>query len=71
MPEDPSIMILKEPVQDFKGKKVLEIGGNTRVDFSSLVDKRLLISKALVKIFLSASKMLLLKFISCYLVHTG
>ena len=34
-------MILKEAVQDFKGKKVLEIGGNTRVDFSSLVDKKI------------------------------
>ena len=36
MPEGPSIVILKELVKDFKGKKVIEIGGNTKVDFSSL-----------------------------------
>ena len=36
MPEGPSIVILKELVKDFKGKKIIEIGGNTKVDFSSL-----------------------------------
>jgi endonuclease VIII len=41
MPEGPSIIILKELVQDFKGETVLEIGGNTRVDFSSLVKQKI------------------------------
>src|SRR5438045_797050 len=36
MPEVPSIVIFKELVNDFKGKKIIEIGGNTKVDFSSL-----------------------------------
>lgn len=30
MPEGPSIVILKEALQEFKGKKVLEAGGNTK-----------------------------------------
>jgi len=41
MPEGPSIVILKELVKDFKGKKVVEIGGNTKVDFSSLINKKI------------------------------
>jgi len=32
MPEGPSIVILKEQVQKFKGKKILEVDGNTKVD---------------------------------------
>lgn len=32
MPEGPSIVILKEQVLQFKGKKVLEVGGNAKVD---------------------------------------
>jgi endonuclease-8 len=39
MPEGPSIVILKELVEAFKGKPVIEIGGNTKVDFSSLQSK--------------------------------
>jgi len=42
MPEGPSIIILKELVQDFKGKKILKIGGNTKVDFSSLVNQKII-----------------------------
>ncbi len=29
MPEGPSIVILKEIVQNFKGKKVIEVDGNS------------------------------------------
>lgn len=37
MPEGPSIIILKEAVQQFKGKKVLEVKGNTKkIDIHSL-----------------------------------
>ena len=32
MPEGPSIVILKEEVQPFKGKKVVAVTGNTKVD---------------------------------------
>lgn len=34
MPEGPSIVILKEQVQEFAGKKVIAVSGNTKVDFS-------------------------------------
>jgi len=34
MPEGPSIVILKEQVQKFKGKKILEVSGNTKVDLA-------------------------------------
>jgi endonuclease-8 len=36
MPEGPSIVILKEAVAQFKGKKILEAGGNTKVDLPDL-----------------------------------
>ncbi|TDH25115.1 endonuclease [Segetibacter sp. 3557_3] len=36
MPEGPSIVILKELVQQFKGRTVIEVGGNTKVDISAL-----------------------------------
>jgi hypothetical protein len=32
MPEGPSIVILKEAVQSFKGKKVKEVSGNSKID---------------------------------------
>ena len=41
MPEGPSIVILKDSVQEFKGRKLMEIGGNTKVDFSSLVNQKI------------------------------
>lgn len=36
MPEGPSIVILKEALQQFKGKKVLKAGGNTRLELPAL-----------------------------------
>ena len=38
MPEGPSMVILKEAVQEFKGKKVVEVEGNTKI-----IDKDLLL----------------------------
>lgn len=40
MPEGPSIVILKEAVQLFKGKKVLVIDGNTKVDLAGFAGER-------------------------------
>jgi endonuclease-8 len=37
MPEGPSIVILKEAVQEFKGKKLIKIGGNTKIELPDLV----------------------------------
>lgn len=41
MPEGPSIVILKEAVKGFKGKKVIKITGNTKVDFSGLLNQKI------------------------------
>ena len=51
MPEGPSIVILKELVQEFKKKKVLKIGGNTKVDLSSLTNQKIIDFKSFGKNF--------------------
>lgn len=51
MPEGPSIVILKEAVVEFKGRKVTEIGGNTKVDFSQLEGKKITDFKSFGKNF--------------------
>ena len=51
MPEGPSIVILKDLLQDFKGKKLLEIAGNTKVDFSSLKNQSVVAFKSFGKNF--------------------
>jgi endonuclease-8 len=35
MPEGPSIVILKEEVHPFKGKKILEVSGNSKSNIIS------------------------------------
>jgi len=52
MPEGPSIVILKELVQEFKRKKILTIGGNTKVDFSPLISQKIVDFKSFGKNFL-------------------
>ncbi|HMG68889.1 MAG TPA: DNA-formamidopyrimidine glycosylase family protein [Chitinophagaceae bacterium] len=51
MPEGPSIIILKELVTEFRGKKVVEITGNTHVDFSSLKNQKITEFKSFGKNF--------------------
>jgi len=51
MPEGPSIVILKESVQEFKGKKLVGISGNTKVDFSRLLDQKITDFKSFGKNF--------------------
>ena len=51
MPEGLSIVILKDSVHEFKGKKLIEIGGNTKVDFSSLVNQKITDLKSFGKNF--------------------
>lgn len=41
MPEGPSIVIVKEAAQIFKGKKVLSATGNTRIDKNLLIGQKL------------------------------
>lgn len=52
MPEGPSIVILKEDVATFKGKKVIKAGGNTSVDISFLPGRKVTDFKSWGKHFL-------------------
>jgi len=42
MPEGPSIVILKEELQSFVGKKVLSVSGNTKVDLTPLLNAKII-----------------------------
>jgi endonuclease VIII len=41
MPEGPSILILKEAIASFSGKKVLEAAGNAKIDLQRLENKKI------------------------------
>lgn len=41
MPEGPSIILVKEAVAKFKGKKVVSVSGNSKIDQSLLSDKKI------------------------------
>lgn len=51
MPEGPSIVILKELVQSYKGKKILDATGNSKFDKSILVNKTIIDFKSWGKQF--------------------
>jgi endonuclease-8 len=52
MPEGPSIVILKEQVQIFKGEKVLSVSGNTKTEKERLNGKKVIDFKSWGKQFL-------------------
>jgi len=52
MPEGPSIVILKEAVESFTGKEVIEATGNTKVDISRLQHNTIIAFKSWGKHFL-------------------
>ena len=52
MPEGPSIVILKEAVQQFAGKKVIDVAGDTSIDIERLRDEKILSFKTWGKHFL-------------------
>jgi endonuclease-8 len=52
MPEGPSIVILKEAVQHFTGKKIVEVYGNTKIDKDRLLHKKVMAFKSWGKHFL-------------------
>jgi len=56
MPEGPSIVILKEAVAAFKGKKIIEVSGNTSVDKERLLNKTVIDFKSWGKHFLICFK---------------
>src|SRR5438270_8999411 len=41
MPEGPSIVIIKEALQEFKGKKILHASGNAKIDMGLLENKKI------------------------------
>ena len=56
MPEGPSIVILKELVQPFKGKKILKVEGNSKLDIQRLHGQKILDFKSWGKHFLICFK---------------
>lgn len=52
MPEGPSIVILREQVQDFVGKKIVRVAGNSKIDQRRLVGQRILCFRSWGKHFL-------------------
>jgi endonuclease-8 len=52
MPEGPSIVILKEEVAAFTGKKVLEASGNAKIDIDRIIGKKIIAFKSWGKHFL-------------------
>ena len=56
MPEGPSIIILKELVQEFKGKKILSVDGNSKQYIQRLASQRIIDFKSWGKHFLICFK---------------
>jgi len=56
MPEGPSIVILKEAVKEFSGKKVIEVTGNSKIDQQRLLNKKIIEFKSWGKHFLICFK---------------
>lgn len=56
VPEGPSIVILKEAVQDFKGKKVIAVDGNSTQDIQRIAGRKILDFKSWGKHFLICFK---------------
>jgi endonuclease-8 len=52
MPEGPSIVILKEAVQQFKKKKIIEVSGNSKMDIQRLKNETIVDFKSWGKHFL-------------------
>jgi endonuclease-8 len=56
MPEGPSIVILKEQVQQFKGKKILKVSGNSKLDIARMEGQKIIDFKSWGKHFLICFK---------------
>jgi len=52
MPEGPSIVILKEQVKKFTGKKIIGISGNTKIDKDRMLNRKVIAFKSWGKHFL-------------------
>src|SRR5450432_1181908 len=56
MPEGPSIIILKELVQSFKGKRILKVEGNSKLDIQRMAEEKIIDFKSWGKHFLICFK---------------
>ena len=56
MPEGPSIIILKEEVQSFTGKKIIKVEGNSKQDIQRISGQRIIAFKSWGKHFLICFK---------------
>lgn len=56
MPEGPSIVLLKEQVLSFAGKKILKVSGNSKIDQNRLVNQKIISFKSWGKHFLICFK---------------
>ena len=56
MPEGPSIVILKEAVQQFKGKKIIKVEGNSKLDIQQMAGEKIIDFKSWGKHFLICFK---------------
>jgi endonuclease VIII len=56
MPEGPSIIILKQEVQSFKGKKIIKVEGNSKLDIQRLSGQKIIDFKSWGKHFLICFK---------------
>jgi endonuclease-8 len=67
MPEGPSIIILKEAVQEFKGQKIISVTGNSRQDIQRLEGQKIIDFKSWGKHFLICFKSFAVRIHLCYL----
>ena len=56
MPEGPSIVLAKEAVKQFTGKKIIAVSGNTKIEKNCLVDQKVVAFKSWGKHFLICIK---------------
>jgi endonuclease-8 len=56
MPEGPSIVLLKEEVVQFTGKKITSVSGNSQIDHGRLLNKKIIDFKSWGKQFLICFK---------------
>lgn len=61
MPEGPSIILVKEAVAQFTGKKIIAVSGNSTIDQSKLLNKKIIEFKSWGKHFLICFKGLTLR----------
>lgn len=61
MPEGPSIILVKEAVAKFAGKKIISVSGNSKIDQNILLNKKIIAFKSWGKHFLICFKGLTLR----------